>query len=113
MYGGANETRYANDIEDIIDEINGIKNQSRTINSAFFSSLRLLTLRTRNSAAYKGVVALIYKQQCRDFINNISIDVINSMIESPDIHHILPEAYCKKKLISDDRYNSIVNKTPI
>ena len=113
LYGGANETRYANDIEDVIEEIYGRPNASRTINSAFFSSTRLLTLQTRNSAAYKGIMALFYMQKCRDFMNNITIDIVNSMLQSPDIHHIFPEAYCEKVGISRQKYNCIVNKTPI
>ena len=113
LYGGANETRYANDIEDVIEEIYGRPNASRTINFAFFSSTRLLTLQTRNSAAYKGIMALFYMQKCRDFMNNITIDIVNSMLQSPDIHHIFPEAYCEKVGISRQKYNCIVNKTPI
>ena len=53
MYGGANETRYAYDIEDMVEEVNGRPNAMHTINSAVFSSTRLLTLQTRLSAAYK------------------------------------------------------------
>lgn len=113
MYGGANETRYANDIEDVVDEIYGIENKKRTINNAFFSATRLLSLQTRNSAAYKGIIALLYKKQCHDFMNNITIKVIESMEESPDIHHIFPEAYCIKHNIPKKKYNSIVNKTPL
>lgn len=113
MYGGANETRYANDIEDVIDEINGNPNPSRTVNSAFFSSTRLLTLQTRLSAAYKGIMALLYKEKCRDFMNNTTIDIVNSMLQSPDIHHIFPEAYCEKTGIKRSKYNSVVNKTPM
>lgn len=113
MYGGANETRYANDIEDVIDEVLGLPNPARTVNSAFFASTRLLTLQTRLSAAYKGIMALLYKEKCRDFMNDTTIDIVNSMLESPDIHHIFPEAYCVKKGIKRQRYNSIVNKTPI
>ena len=113
MYGAANETRYANDIEDVIDEINGEPNQMRTVNASFFSSTRLLTLQTRQSAAYKGIMALLYKEKCRDFMNDTTIDKINSMIESPDIHHIFPEAFCKKENIPREKYNSIINKTPI
>lgn len=113
MYGGANETRYANDIEDVVDEVFGRVNPSRTINSAFFSSTRLLTLQTRLSAAYKGIMALLYKEKCRDFMNDITIDMVNSSIVSPDIHHIFPEAYCEKTGIKREKYNSIVNKTPI
>lgn len=113
MYGGANETRYANDIEDVIDEVYGKSNPARTVNSAFFSSTRLLTLQTRLSAAYKGIMALLYKEKCRDFMNNTTIDIVNSMIQSPDIHHIFPEAYCEKIGIKRQKYNSVVNKTPI
>ncbi len=113
MYGGANETRYANDVEDVIDAVNGKENPARTINASFFSATRLITLQTRNSAAYKGVMALLYQHKCRDFMNGITIDVINSMIESPDIHHIFPEAYCENVGIPRRRYNSIVNKTPL
>lgn len=113
MYGGANETRYANDIEDVVDEVFGRPNPARTVNSAFFASTRLLTLQTRLSAAYKGIMALLYKGKCRDFMNDTTIDIVNSMLESPDIHHIFPEAYCVKQGIKRQRYNSIVNKTPI
>lgn len=113
MYSGANDTRYANDIEDVVDEVFGRPNPARTVNSAFFASTRLLTLQTRLSAAYKGIMALLYKEKCRDFMNDTTIDIVNSMLESPDIHHIFPEAYCAKKGIKRQRYNSIVNKTPI
>lgn len=113
MYGGANETRYANDIEDVVDAVFGRPNLARTVNSAFFASTRLLTLQTRLSAAYKGIMALLYKEKCRDFMNDTTIDIVNSMLESPDIHHIFPEAYCVKQGIKRQRYNSIVNKTPI
>ncbi len=113
MYGGANETRYANDIEDVMDEVFGRPNPARTVNSAFFMSTRLLTLQTRLSAAYKGIMALLYKAQCRDFMNNVTMDSTKSMLEAPDIHHIFPEAYCIGAGIERERYNSIVNKTPI
>lgn len=113
MYGGANETRYANDIEDVVDEVFGRPNPARTVNSAFFASTRLLTLQTRLSAAYKGIMALLYKEKCRDFMNDTTIEIVNSMLESPDTHHIFPEAYCVKQGIKRQRYNSIINKTPI
>lgn len=113
MYGGANETRYANDIEDVIDEVEGRKSAMRTVNAAFFSSTRLLTMQTRLSAAYKGIMALLYKEKCEDFMNATTIDIVNSMVQAPDIHHIFPEAYCKDKGFPKQKWNSIVNKTPI
>ena len=84
MYGGANETRYANDIEDVINEVLGQPTMNRTVNAAFFSATRLLTMQSRLSAAYKGIMALLYKAHCRDFMNDTTIDLVNSMIESPD-----------------------------
>lgn len=113
MYGGANETRYANDIEDVIASIKGLPSMNRTINAAFFSSTRLLSLQTRLSAAYKGIMALLYQEKCRDFIKGTTMDVVKSMDETPDIHHIFPESYCKKKNYPKEKWNSIVNKTPL
>ena len=113
MYGGANETRYANDIEDVINEVLGQPTLNRTVNAAFFSATRLLTMQSRLSAAYKGIMALLYKAHCRDFMNDTTIDLVNSMIESPDIHHIFPQKYCEAMRIKRQKYNSIVNKTPI
>lgn len=113
MYGGANETRYANDIEDVIDDVEGRPSQSRTVNAAFFSATRLLTLRTRLSAAYKGIMALLYKAKCRDLMNDTTMDVVNSITGAPDIHHIFPEAYCEKAGILRERYDCVVNKTPV
>ena len=43
-------------IEDMVEEVNGRPNAMHTINSAVFSSTRLLTLQTRLSAAYKGII---------------------------------------------------------
>ena len=113
MYGGANETRYANDIEDVVDDVEGRPSQNRTVNAAFFSATRLLTLRTRLSAAYKGIMALLYKAKCRDLMNDTTMDVVNSITGAPDIHHIFPEAYCEKVGIPRERYDCVVNKTPI
>jgi hypothetical protein len=113
MYGGANETRYATDIEDVVAEIQGKESQNRTINAAYFSATRLLSLKTRNSAAYKGIMALVYREQSRDFMQGITMDIVKSMDKSPDIHHIFPEAYCKKMGLDETKWNSIVNKTPL
>ena len=113
MYGGANETRYANDMEDVVAAIRGQNSQNRTINAAWFSATRLISLQTRNSAAYKGIMALVYRESCRDFMKGTTIDIVKSMDESPDIHHIFPEAYCISMGYPKEKWNSIVNKTPL
>ncbi|MDO4543157.1 MAG: DUF262 domain-containing protein [Clostridia bacterium] len=113
MYGGANETRYANDIEDVVALIKGKPSANRTMGAAYFSATRLISLQTRNSAAYKGIMALVYRAQCKDFMQGTTMDIVKSMDESPDIHHIFPEAHCMKKGYSKDKWNSIINKTPL
>lgn len=77
------------------------------------SLARLISLQTRNSAAYKGIMALVYRERCHDFVQGTTIDIVKSMDEAPDIHHIFPEAYCIKKGYKREKWNSIVNKTPL
>lgn len=113
MYGGANETRYANDIEDVVAFIQGRQSLNRTVNSAYFSATRLISLQTRNSAAYKGIMALVYRESCRDFVKGTTMDIVKSMEDAPDIHHIFPEAYCVQQGYRREKWNSIVNKTPL
>lgn len=87
--------------------------KSRTVSAAYFSAARLVSLQTRNSAAYKGIMALVYREKCRDFVQGTTMDIVKSMDESPDIHHIFPESYCKKLDYPKERWNSIINKTPL
>lgn len=58
-------------------------------------------------------MALLYKEKCRDFMNNMTIDIVNSVLRSSDIYHIVPEAFFKKMGIKRKRYNPVINKTPI
>lgn len=113
MYGGANETRYANDIEDLVAEIEGKESAMRTVNAAYFQSTRLLGLQTRNSAAYKGVMALVFRENCQDFVDGAPMTMVKSMETPPDIHHIFPRAYCERTGLERTKWNSIVNKTPL
>ena len=113
MYGGSIDTRYVYDIEDVTAEIYGRQSLNRTVNASFFQASRLLSLQTRNSAAYKGIMALLYKKGCRDFVNGTIMDVAKSMNATPDIHHIFPEKYCKEKKYPREKWNSIINKTPL
>ena len=113
MYGGANETRYANDIEDLVDEIEGRPSLQRTVNAAYFQATRLLGLQTRNSAAYKGVMALVFRENALDFIDGEQMTNVKAINTPPDIHHIFPRAYCERVGLERQRWNSIINKTPL
>ena len=85
----------------------------RTIQESYFNPGRLLSLQSRLSAAYKGVMALILKNHARDFISGREMDFSVYKAESIDIHHIFPRDYCEKQGYPRVKWNSIVNKTPI
>jgi len=112
MYGSANETRYVNDVTGVLAWINGGE-EPDTVNRAFFQPTRLLSLQTRNGAAYKGVMALILGEGARDFISGDKMDFTNFVADYVDIHHIFPQKYCEKKGYERRKWNCIVNKTPI
>ena len=112
MYGAANETRYANDVSGVLAWIEGGE-EPDTVSRAFFQPTRLISLKTRNSAAYKGVLALILANGARDFISGSKMDYTNFVADYVDIHHIFPRKYCESQNYSERRWNCIVNKTPI
>jgi hypothetical protein len=112
MYGAANETRYANDVIGVLDWIDE-KDEPDTVARAYFQPTRLLSLQTRNSAAYKGIMALILRAKPLDFISGKEMDFTVFSDEHIDIHHIFPRAYCKNKALNKVKWNSIANKTPL
>jgi hypothetical protein len=113
MYGGANESRYAQDIQDLIAWLEAGKNEPRTIRDANFSPLRLLSLQNRLSAAYKGLMALMVQQGSLDFASGDPIAHTTGFNLPVDIHHIFPRAWTQAQGIDRYYWNSIVNKTPL
>jgi hypothetical protein len=113
MYGGANETRYTLDMAGVIDWIDNDSTTPDTVTRAYFNVTRLLTLQTRLSAAYKGLMALILKSGCKDFISSSPMDFTTFLEENTDIHHIFPHDYCEAKKLPREKWNSIINKTPL
>ncbi|MCA2600123.1 MAG: hypothetical protein IM520_08370, partial [Microcystis sp. M29BS1] len=116
LYGGAVETRMALDIQELMDWIEGIEKEPSTIRDANFQPMRLETLRSRNSAAYKGINVLLQREGAKDFFWKIAIKDLdeNDWEERKlDIHHIFPKSWCDRQGIPASRYNSIINKTPI
>lgn len=113
LYGGANETRYVNDVVGVMNWIENNGNIPKTIQESYFNPTRLLTLQSRQSAAYKGIMALILKNHCKDFISGREMDFTVYKSENIDIHHISPKSYCEKNNLPKEKWNSVVNKTPI
>ena len=113
MYGGANETRYANDVIDVMRWVDNDSDIPRTVKEAYFAPLRLLSLQSRQSAAYKGIMALVLKNHCKDFISGKEMDFAVFKAEKIDIHHIFPKNHCEKCNYPKELWNSVINKTPI
>lgn len=113
MYGATTETRFALDLSDCVAWINDVSGEPRTVQEAQFQAERLLSLRTRNSAAYKGIHALQMKNGARDFITGKVIEDHTYFDSNVDIHHIFPKKWGADNKIQSKFINSIVNKTPI
>lgn len=113
LYGGANETRYVSDVQGLARWAVNDNDWPDTIERSNFFATRLNQLTTRNSAAYKGVMALILKNHCKDFISGSEMDFASYVEEATDIHHIFPANYCEQQKIDIKRWNCVINKTPI
>lgn len=113
-YGGAVETQYGLDLAQVAEWIRGGP-EPTLVSEANFTPERLLSLRTRNSAAYKGLYALQMKSGAADWrtANPLTAAVWND--SHIDIHHIFPVAWCGRSNppVPSRLYNSVINKTPI
>ena len=58
-------------------------------------------------------MALVLKNHCKDFISGREMDFTVYKSENSDIHHVFPKSYCEKQRYPKEKWNSIVNKTPI
>ncbi|MEU5907749.1 DUF262 domain-containing protein [Micromonospora sp. NPDC047467] len=112
LYGGATETRFARDLEQVISWLTG-RGEPSTVSDATFHEDRLYTLRTRNSAAYKGIYALLMRQGGRDWLKAEALGQAAFYNYKVDIHHIFPKVWCDKNGIDPIWRESIVNKTAL
>lgn len=112
LYGSSVETRIARDIVEVPAWLNGGSRPS-TMEDPIFRADRLLTMRTRLSAAYKGINAMLMSKGAKDFRSGQEFDQTVFFDESVDIHHIFPRDWCKSQGIPPETYNSVINKTPL
>lgn len=113
LYGGAVETRIANDVDELLLWIEKDEELPRTIVDATFQPDRLDRLSSRLSAAYKGINVLVLRNGAEDFFWKANIRELDAEDVALDIHHIFPQDWCEKQNIPRKVYNAIVNKTPI
>lgn len=113
LYSGTTDTRFANDLQEVLTWIQDDAEEPRTVRESQFQAERLLGLRTRNSAAYKGLYALVMKRGGRDFRTGETIDAKAYAADSIDIRHIFPQKWCAANGIDSAYANCIVNKTAV
>lgn len=113
LYGSSTDSQMARDVPELVEWIVGSGREPRALDDAMFQLDRLRSLRTRQSAAYKGLHALLMHKGCRDFITGRETDIMTYFNDRIDIHHIFPQAWCKSQGIKPEVYNSIINKTPL
>src|SRR5206468_500419 len=114
LYGGAVETRIALDLQDLLAWIQQPGAQEpTTVVAAGFQPSRLDTLRTRTSAAYRGLYVLLQREGSKDFFWKARMTELDQGEFNIDIHHIFPRAWCRARGIPERVFNAIVNKTPI
>jgi hypothetical protein len=112
LYGGSTETRFALDLPQVVEWAEGGP-EPQTVRDCSFAPTRLLTLQTRNSAAYKGLVACLMRAGSKDFLSAQPIELANYFEEAVDIHHIFPRAWSEKMDLPRAVWNSVVNKSPL
>lgn len=115
MYGGSTESRFTRDVEQLIGWIRGSDGTPDTIAEAAFLDDRLNSLTTRNSAAYKGIYALLVKQGAVDwYFTEAPLNAGRIIEHNVDVRQIFPKGWFAKHAPDQAaRGNSIVNKTPL
>jgi hypothetical protein len=114
MYGGSTESRFTRDVEQLIAWAGTAEDAPDTITEAAFLSDRLDSLTTRNSAAYKGIYALLVKQGAVDWYYTEAPFTPGTLLQhSVDIQQIFPKSWFSRHRVNGRRASSIVNKTPL
>lgn len=113
LYGSASESRFAKDLVEVLAWIDGSPEEPSTIRDTSVRASRVRELRSRQSAAYKGVNALLMKSGAADFRSGQDYDHAVFFDESVDIHHIFPRDWCQGQKLHHSAFDSIVNKTPL
>ncbi len=114
LYGGAVETRIALDLQGLLKWIDDPgAPMPTTVVDAGFQASRLDTMRSRTSAAYRGLYVLVQNGGARDFFWKARMVDLDRHEKGVDIHHIFPKKWCIGEGIAPRVFNSIVNKTAI
>jgi hypothetical protein len=112
LYGSATESRFAADLPEVLRWLDGGE-EPKTLRDSSFAPMRLLSLQSRLSAAYKGFAALTMREGSQDFLSGDPIDITRYFDLGIDIHHLFPQKHCETNGLKRTLWNSVVNKTPL
>ena len=107
-YRDGHLARFAKDIVQVSDWIDSEQVPDIVKNTQIVAG-QLMNVSGIQSAAYKGLVALIFQHGARDFIAGSGVN----FAESVEVHHIFPKRYCEARGFPKAKYDSIANKTLI
>ena len=112
-YSSSSDTQIGRDFLDIPKWLKDDTKIPKNIEDTTFNSNRLESMRSKASAAYKGINALLMNQGAKDFISGQEFKDTVFFNEAVDVHHIFPQKWCKKNGKVKQQYDSIINKTPL
>ena len=111
-YRDGSKTRSARDFVDIMKWIYKGE-EPKTFKKIDIAASKLMKLKSSSSAAYKGIIAVIFKNGAKDFLAGKKMDLAANYADSIEIHHIFPKRYCATRNLPKDACESIANKTLI
>ncbi|MEU1598361.1 DUF262 domain-containing protein [Streptomyces sp. NPDC005708] len=114
LYGGVTDTRFVRDVEQVVGWILDGGPEPDTITESTFQEQRLHRLTSRNSAAYKGIYALLIKEGAIDwFFHGEPINEQSLIGQYVDIRQVFPKTWFEHNGVDGSWMTSIVNKTPL
>lgn len=113
-YGSSTETRFSRDVEQVPSWALGeTQSVPKTVTDCQIHDSRFTSLRTRRSAAYKGIYALLMSKGATDWMNRQQFGAVQYSDLAVDIHHVFPSQWIKNHAPESELANSILNKTAL
>jgi hypothetical protein len=112
-YGSSTDSRVARDVLELLPWLKNEGPLPRAIEEVSIRADRMDRLTTRIAAGYKAIYAALLHEGCQDFRTGVPAHRLVREDRPIDIHHIFPQAWAKKNGIPIERYDTIVNKSPL
>ena len=111
-YRDGHLARFAKDVVQVTDWIETDKTP-QIMEKVQLTASKLLNSKKLQSAIYKALVSIIFRNGAKDFIAGKNMGSSANYAEGIDMHHIFPKKYCQSQKFSAERCDNIANKTLI